>query len=85
MFNPVSHQESVNQNNKTIRPMRLAKIRKNENMGPARWRSSLSSHVLLQRPGVHWFGSQVQNYAALVKPCCGTYPTYKAEEDAHGS
>ena len=44
----------------------------------------LSSHVPLQWPGVHWFGSWVWTYAPLVKPCCGRCPTYKVEEDGHG-
>ena len=44
----------------------------------------LSSHVLLQRPGVHRFRSLVRTYTPLVKPGCGRRPTYKAEEDRHG-
>ena len=41
----------------------------------------LSLHVLLWRPVVCQFGSQVRTYAPLIKPCCGRYPTYKVEED----
>ena len=44
----------------------------------------LSSHVPLQWPGVHRFGSQVQTCALLVKPCCGRCPTCEVEEDGHG-
>ena len=43
-----------------------------------------SGTVPLRRHGVHWFGSQVQTYATLVKLCCGRRPTYKVEEDGHG-
>ena len=34
----------------------------------------LSSCALFRWPGVHRFGSQVQIYTALVKPCCGGIP-----------
>ena len=44
---------------------------------------AVSSHILLQRPGVCRFGSQVWIYALLVKPCFGRRPTYKVEEDGH--
>ena len=40
--------------------------------------------VLLWRPGVRWFGSQVWTYTLLVKLCYGRHPTYKVEEDGHG-
>ena len=47
----------------------------------AQW---LSSHALLWRPGVHWFGSQVQTYTLFIKSGCGRHPTYeKIEEDGH--
>ena len=46
----------------------------------AQW---LSSHVLLWQLGVCRFGSRVQTYTPLVKPCCGRRPTYKVEEDGH--
>ena len=49
--------------------------------GPvAQW---LSLHVPLWRCRVRWFGSQVQTYSSLLKPCCGRHPTYKVEEDGH--
>ena len=31
--------------------------------------------------GFRWFGSWVQIYAPLIKPCYGRRPTYKMEED----
>ena len=40
----------------------------------------LSSHVPLQRLGVCQFGSPVQTYAPLVKPCYSRYPTYKKKK-----
>ena len=43
----------------------------------------LSSHIPLQQPRVPWFGSQVQTWHHLAKPCCGRHPTYKVEEDGH--
>ena len=43
----------------------------------------LSSCTLLRRPRVRRFGSQVQTYVSLIKPCCGRHPTYKVEEDEH--
>ena len=43
----------------------------------------LSSHVPIQRPGVCRFGSQVQTYIPLIKPCISRRPTYKIEEDGH--
>ena len=43
----------------------------------------LSSHVPLQWPEVHQFGSRVQTYTTLIKSCCGRRPTYKVEEDGH--
>ena len=43
----------------------------------------LSSHALLQRPRVHGFGSWVQNYVPLIKPCCGRSPIDKVKEDGH--
>ena len=35
----------------------------------------LSSHVLLRQPGVPRFGSRVQTYAPLIKPCWSRRPT----------
>ena len=32
-----------------------------------------------QQPGVRWFGSQLQTYTPLIKPCCGRDPTYKKQ------
>ena len=37
----------------------------------------LSSHALLQQPGVNWFGSWAQTYTPLIKPCCGGVPHTK--------
>ena len=37
----------------------------------AQW---LSSCALLQQPEVCRFGSQVQTYVPLIKPCCGGVP-----------
>ena len=40
--------------------------------GPvAKW---LSSRALLQRPGVHWFGSWARTYIPLIKPCYDGIP-----------
>ena len=43
----------------------------------------LSVHVPLQWPGVCQFGSRVWTWHCLSEPCCGGYPTYKAEDDGH--
>ena len=44
----------------------------------------LSLHIPLWWPRVHRFGSRVQTYALLIKPCCGGRPTYGVEGDGHG-
>ena len=43
----------------------------------------LSLHILLLRPRLCQFRSQLWTYTPLVLPCCGRHPTYKAEEDRH--
>ena len=53
-------------------------------IGASRVVQWLSSHILLQQPGVHQFGSRVQTYALFVKPYCGRHPTYKIEEGGQG-
>ena len=39
----------------------------------------LSSHILLQQPGVHWFRSPVWTWHCLASHA--RRPTYKVEED----
>ena len=59
-------------------------VNKSECEWPAWGVQWLGAHVLLQPPrGVHWFGSLVQTYTPLIKPCCGRHPTYKVGEDEH--
>ena len=66
----------------TASPILWEKKRKKAQSSPvAQW---LNSHVLLWRPGVCQFRSQVWTYAPLVKPHCGRHAAYKVEEDGHG-
>ena len=56
---------------------------KNGAAGAVRWHSVLSSHAQFWWSRVRGFRSQAWTYTPLIKPCCGSIPHTKIEENWH--